>query len=155
MKKIVIGFAGLAGALLATPAVAQVRAQDIDSVVSAMQEAGYRAQRDTDNVGDPMIRSATGGSDFSVYFYNCTDHEDCRTIQFHAGYSEPEGATLEKMNAWNKDNRFGRAYLDDDGSAHIQMDIDLDDGGLSQALFEDNLEFWNEVMGRFETEIGY
>ena len=35
------------------------------------------------------------------------------------------------------------------------MDVDLDDGGLSTALFTDNLEFWTSVVGRFEKHIGY
>ena len=155
MRNIVIGLACIAGAGLAVPAAAEVRAQDPASVVAALQQAGYRAQLTTDDVDDPMIRSATGGTNFSVFFYNCTDHADCRTIQFHSGYSEPENATLETVNAWNRDNRFGRAYIDEYGAAHLDMDIDLDDGGISQELFEDNIEFWNEVLGRFEKSIGY
>jgi hypothetical protein len=88
-----------------------------------------------------------------VFFYNCTDNTDCRTIQFYVGYNEPNSATHETMNAWNRDNRFGRAYVGDDGIARLEMDIDLDDGGVSQALFEDNLEFWLTVMSRFADHV--
>ncbi len=35
------------------------------------------------------------------------------------------------------------------------MDLDLDDGGISQALFNDNVEFWASVVGDFERHIGY
>ena len=59
------------------------------------------------------------------------------------------------MNQWNAENRFGRGYLTDEGSARIEMDVDLDDGGLSRELFIDNLEFWVLVMSRFEDYIGY
>jgi hypothetical protein len=34
------------------------------------------------------------------------------------------------------------------------MDVDLDDGGVSTKLFEDNLEFWVAVMAAFEKHIG-
>jgi hypothetical protein len=148
---------GCAAALgfAAPAAAADVQAQDPQSVVGALQQAGYRAQLDQDDTGDPLIRSAASGSDFLIFFYNCTDNADCRTIQFYAGYSEPSGATVETMNVWNRENRFGRAYLGDDGIARIEMDVDLDDGGLSQALFEDNLEFWLAVMANFEEYVGY
>ena len=155
MRKIATAFAVLAGLGLAMPAAAQIEAQDPASVVAAMQQAGYRAQLGTDDVGDPQIRSSASGSDFIIYFYNCTENKDCRTIQFYAGYSEPNTATLETMNDWNENNRFGRAYYGDDGIARIEMDVDLDDGGLSQGLFEDNLEYWVIVMGKFETYVGY
>ncbi len=154
MRDLTFALACAVGLGLATPAWAeQVQAQDPKSVVTAMQDAGYRALLETDDVGDPMIRSSDGGVDFRIFFYNCTDHTDCRTIQFYVGYSEPTNATLETMNAWNRDNRFGRAYLGDDGIARLEMDVDLDDGGLSQALFEDNLEFWATLMSRFADHI--
>ena len=34
------------------------------------------------------------------------------------------------------------------------MEVDLDDGGVSTTLFEDNLEFWVVVMAAFEKHIG-
>jgi len=139
---------------VASPATAaEVRAQDPASIVSAMQQAGYRAQLTTDDLGDPLIRSSSGGTDFLVFFYNCTDNVDCRTVQFYVGFGEPNSATLETMNAWNRDNRFGRAYYGDDGTARLEMDLDLDDGGISQALFEDNLEYWALVMARFADHV--
>ena len=156
MRTIAFALGCAAGLGLAAPAVAaDVQAQDPKAVAAAMQQAGYRAQLGTDDVGDPQIRSSTNGSDFIVYFYNCTENADCRTIQFYAGYSPPNSATLESMNEWNENNRFGRAYLGDDGIARIEMDIDLDDGGISQALFEDNLEYWGIVMSKFEDYVGY
>ena len=156
MKSTAYALGGLAALALSSPAVAaDVEAQDPATVVVAMQQAGYRAQLTTDDVGDPLIRSSSGGSDFLVYFYNCTDNTDCRTIQFYAGYSEPNTATIQTMNDWNKDNRFGRVYYGDDGIARIEMDLDLDDGGMSQALFEDNLEYWALVMAKFQAFVGH
>lgn len=155
MKSIAYVLGCVATVGLATPALANVSAQEPGSVVAAMQQAGYRAQLTTDDVGDPLIRSSSGGTDFLVYFYNCTENTDCRTIQFYAGYAEPNTATIETMNAWNKENRFGRGYYGDDGIARIEMDLDLDDGGMSQALFEDNLEYWVLVMGRFQDFVGH
>ena len=80
---------GPAAALLAfaAPASAQtVRAQSPQSLVDALQNAGYAAKLGTDRVGDPMITSGVAGTTFQIFFYNCTDHRNCATVQFHSAY---------------------------------------------------------------------
>jgi len=151
---------GLALAALAAgwalPAQAQmVRAQDPDSVVQALQDAGYAARLGVDKVGDPMITSGVSGTTFQVFFYNCTDNRDCATVQFHSGYDLQSSIGLERINEWNRSQRFGRAYLDAEDDPILEMDVDLDDGGLSPLLFIDNVEFWASVLTKFEQHIGF
>jgi hypothetical protein len=132
-----------------------VRAQDPQSLVRALQEAGYAAKLGTDRVGDPMITSGVSGSSFQIFFYNCTEHRDCATVQFHSGYDLRTPVDLPKLNEWNRTKRFARAYLDKENDPILEMDVDLDDGGLSAALFIDNIEFWASILGDFERYIGY
>ena len=140
----------------AVPAGAQmVRAQDPQSLVEAMQAAGYAAKLGTDKVGDPMITSGFGGTTFQIFFYNCTNHRECATVQFHSGYDLTTTLPLETINAWNQSQRFGRAYLDKENDPILEMDVDLDDGGVPPLLFIDNVEFWTSVLGKFEKHIGY
>jgi hypothetical protein len=155
MKLTVLALA--AGALVAAvPAQAElVRAQDPASVVAAMKAGGFTATLGTDSVGDPMISSSTGGTNFQVYFYNCTDNRDCATVQFHAGFDFDDPPSLATINDFNRDQRFAGAYLDKESDPVVEMDVDLDDGGMSQALFIDNLQFWQSVLGKFEKAIGY
>jgi Putative bacterial sensory transduction regulator len=130
-----------------------ISATNPQSIVTAMQNAGYKATLEKDSTGDPLIHSSSSGSNFSVFFFGCTKNVDCRTIQFFAGYSDRK-PTLSQMNDWNSKKRFARAYISDSGNARIEMDVDLDDGGMSTKLFEDNLEFWVAVMAAFEKHIG-
>jgi Putative bacterial sensory transduction regulator len=139
-------FAGTAQAQMVT-------AKNPQSIVSALQNAGYKAELTKDGTGDPLIRSSSSGSSFAIFFFGCTKNVDCATIQFFAGYTDKK-ATLSQMNDWNSKKRFGRAYLADSGAARIEMDVDLDDGGLSAKLFEDNVEFWVVTMSAFEKHIG-
>jgi len=132
-----------------------VRAQNPETVVKALQQAGYAATLGTDKVGDPMITSGVSGTTFQIFFYNCADHKNCATVQFHSGYDLPTPVSLERINEWNRSQRFGRAFLDKDNDPILEMDLDLDDGGLSHLLFVDNTEFWASVLGKFEQHIGY
>ena len=154
MLKWLVPVAALAA--FAMPAQAQmVRAQDPQSVASALQAAGYRATVGVDRVGDPKIDSAASGTNFQIFFYNCTANTDCATVQFHSGYKVRTPVSLERINEWNRTKRFGRAFLDKENDPILEMDVDLDDGGLSRALFIDNVEFWATILGEFERHIGY
>lgn len=132
-----------------------VRAQDPSSVVRALIGGGYSAKLGVDKVGDPMITSAVGGTTFQIFFYNCTNHTQCATVQFHSGYDLDTTLSLDTINEWNRSERFGRAYLDKENDPILEMDVDLDDGGLSPLLFIDNVEFWSSILGKFEKHIGY
>lgn len=139
---------------LGTPAFAQmVSAADPASIVAAVQAMGYQAELTKDDDGDPLIRSALDGSKFAIIFYGCTKNRACQTIQFYAGFKSDENVSVETMNEWNKTKRFSRAYIDNDKDPVIEMDVDLDDGGMSRALFEDNFEFWSALMPQFKQAI--
>src|SRR5690349_3343565 len=135
MKSKWLAIAAFAGAW-ALPAQAQmVRAQDPGTLVSALQKGGYAAKLGIDKVGDPMITSGVNGTTFQIFFYNCTNHKACATVSFHSGYDLKTSPGLERINEWNRGKRFGRAYLDKEDDPILEMDVDLDDGGLSPALF--------------------
>ncbi|HEU0134455.1 MAG TPA: YbjN domain-containing protein [Allosphingosinicella sp.] len=145
-----------AASLWSLPVQAQmVRAQDPGTIVRALQKEGFAAKLGTDKGGDPMITSGVSGTTFQIVFYNCTGNKACATVQFHVGYDLKTSVGLEKINEWNRTKRFARAYLDKEDDPILEMDLDLDDGGLSHALFVDNLQFWASLLGDFEKFIGY
>lgn len=136
--------------MLPSTASAKVVA-DPRSIAAVMQKEGYRAEISTDDVGDPKIESSTGGYKFAVLFYGCKDGKNCKTVQFYGGFTLKDGDTveLEKLNNWNKARRFGRVYRDDVGDPVIEMDVDLEAGGMSDELFADNLAYWDSILGAF------
>ena len=137
----------------ASPAVGQtVTSRDPQSVVRALQESGYRAELKTEDDGSAYILSSSGGAKFSVIFYDCEKQKDCKTLQFYAGWSDK--VTPAQMNEWNRDHRFGRGYIDEDGDANVEYDLDLEGGPLSTGTFRSTLETWASVMGAFEKFVG-
>ena len=138
-----------AGVAVGAPAQAQNITADPNAVAAVLKGQGLTVEMTKDNDGDPLIRSSFGENQgFSVYFYGCTNHLHCTTMQFYAGFKESKADTT-KINEWNRTKRFGRAYIDTDGQPAVEMDVDLDDGGMSKALFIDNLEFWQALMKAF------
>ena len=145
--------AAMAAATVMLPGAARaqlVSAANPESVAQVLRDRGYRAELTKDSEGDPLIKSGAEGSNFLLLFFNCTGGKNCATVQFYAGFDRDGSFSLEKLNEWNRTKRFGRAYRDNEGDPVIEMDVDLDDGGMSKALFEDNIEFWTSLVSSFK-----
>lgn len=124
-----------------------------DSVARVLRDKGYQAEITTDSSGDPLIRSSASGAKFMILFYGCEKGRDCTSIQFYAGFKSDGKMKVEKMNEWNRDHRFSRAYLDSVNDPCVEWDVNLDEGGVSPALFADDLENWSSVLGSFRDAI--
>lgn len=133
----------LAGVAAARPAAAQsVDAANPASVVAAVQAAGYRATLDKTKEGNPIIRSAANGRNFSIVFDDCKD--GCKTLGFYAYYKRAPVHTLEAINKWNADKKFLRVYIDSDGDLSTDYQITTV-GTIPRANFADALD-WFVVM---------
>lgn len=64
--------------------------------------------------------------------------EDLESIQAFAGF-QSNSASVTKVNDWNRDKRYSRAYMDKEGNYVIELDLDLA-GGVTPARFEDFLK---------------
>lgn len=138
----------------ALPATAQtMNLRDPELIAELLRKEGYQAKVDPVKEGeDPVITSAASGSTFGLYFYNCTKGKDCQSLQFYAGFEDPK-MDLARANAWNQDKRFTRAYLDKKGDAVIEMDVNVEPGGIPRELFVDSLEIWSGLLGEFRTRV--
>jgi hypothetical protein len=144
-------------ALLAAPAGAQmVTAKDPQVIAAFLKEKGYKAELTRKPEG-PNIRSSDSGISFTIFFMNCSSGKDCSTIQFFNGYSDIDNVPLTRINEWNKTHRFARAYIDDAQDPVLEMDMDLDNGGVPKASFAENFDIWLDLVAayrKFLTEQG-
>lgn len=143
----------LAGAIVALAMAAPVAAQnvtaDVDRIMKIMEAEGYSPKREGEG-SEPRIEMEMAGYMASLYFYGCDDKgANCKSVQFYAGFNPKTNPTLQAMNDYARDNRWGRIYLDGEGDPVIEMDVDLEAGGMSEALFIDNIAYWNSILERF------
>ena len=146
----------LLGLALSAGAEAQtiVSAENPDALIAIIQELGFQARLEKDDVGDPIIRSSSGGVDFRIYFYECKNNKRCKSLHFSVGYDLADGSSLDAVQAWNADKRFASAYLDGESDPFLQMDINTD-GGITQKNFENSFELWQSLKGEFEQFIDW
>lgn len=144
----------LAGAFLsAAPLAAQtmITGNDIDEIVNLARGYGS-AVKEADSQGDPKISGRINGISYVVLFYGCTNNTDCTSIQFQAAWANPGHVTADMLNEWNRDKRFGKAYLDDENDPVIEWDVNLF-GGVSARNMDDTIDWWKLVLTTFAEEM--
>lgn len=142
-------FVGLAALTLAAPALAQNVVADREQIASVLRGAGYKAEILGEPGSNRYISTGTGGNAFTIHMYGCNeDSESCKTVMFYAWFDD-DPPSLEAMNQYSSSHRWGRFYIDEDGDAVIEMDLDLEDGGVAPELFIDNIEYWDAVLSNY------
>ena len=79
----------------------------------------------------PMFRFELGGLKMLLFLANKNTD-----AQLYVGFLDGE-ISDKKLNEWNRDHRFARAYRDTDDDAVLESDIDFT-GGVT----EDNIKAW-------------
>lgn len=117
-----------------------------------LQESGYRAQ--TVRVGDTLrVESSSQGLDWGVAFYECEGGR-CKDIQFFIGIDLEDGTTYSAINRWNREMRFGRAYLDEEMDPWLELDVDLSPGGSTEQV-SDSVATWDAILSEFREHMGF
>lgn len=152
--KLVWGLAAICAA--AMPAALAAETGRIDRVggeqlAELVADAGYRATPGRDGQGDPMVSSSAAGANYTIYMYGC-EEDRCKSLQFIAGFDLADGIGLQRINAWNRDKRYGSAYLDDEEDPWLQMDLDLE-GGATTGQVTEYVELWDTLLGQFQAFI--
>ncbi len=81
--------------------------------------------------------------------------ERCGVLTLSAGFTLEEPPALSLLNEWNRDHRFSRAFLDEEGTAWVESDLDLT-GGVSLGAVEAFLAlFAEEILPEFMDFIGF
>lgn len=145
----------LAGALLpitAASAQTMIDATDPDQIVNLIRGFGS-AVLETDAAGDPLIVGRMEGTRFLVLFFGCNGSgAQCRSIQFRAAWETDGAHSPAALNAWNRDKRFAKAYLDQVEDPILEMDVNLFEGVTTSNL-EDTIDWWQIMLADFKVNV--
>jgi hypothetical protein len=92
----------------------------LDRLESLLDEHGVVAKREQFD-DQELLKFNAGPYTALIFPYGEGPH--FLSLQFRAGFNV--SSTLELMNAWNRDSRYGKAYLDDAGEPILEYDLDL------------------------------
>jgi hypothetical protein len=75
-----------------------------------------------------------------------------KNLQFYASFKKK--VTLGRVNDWNASKRYTRAYLDKEGNAVLEADLDLE-GGVSYGAIAEFFKTWVTSVKLFTQHIGF
>lgn len=73
-------------------------------------------------------------------------------LQFYSGFSTEGKVNCEKVNEWNRDKRYSRAYIDSEGDVVIEADLDLEKG-VTEGRIENFLYTCRLILDQFVSHI--
>ena len=156
LRKIHFATISAAAALLITAQPASARdlpggGMTRPEVAAWLGKQGIQATQHNDSNGADILSGATNGVNFDVYFYDC-DADRCRSIQFAAGWSGLQAMTAQRINDWNKDKRFIRAYLTPENKVFGEYDLVVSPGGTWEEL-DHAFVNWRSMIVDFKSYI--
>lgn len=121
----------MAGPLPARAESGVIDTLSMESVTEALKGDGYAAETEPgENGKESTVLWKLNGSKCHIMPY-----DDGHSIQFYVCFSGTS-ATLEKVNDWNRNKRFSRSYLDDEGDPCLELDLDLAGGITKDRLLD-------------------
>ena len=164
MKRASVALALIAFGVAGSPALAgsDTVYNDLSGseIVALLDAHGYQASLTTDEGGDPLITAKVDGLKFKVQTYDCGKSvpRRCRSLQFIAAFSLDHPVTsadYAAMNDYNKKKVYGRAFVDDNGDADVDMVMNLN-GGVLAANLMDTVATWKTyVLDVFVQHLGW
>jgi hypothetical protein len=139
-----VGFA-LATAFLR---VAAARA-DQGEIVKELSDSN--TQRILEAIKIEYTEVAPGTYKFSLGGYEMLFFNKGKNLQFYALFKKK--IPLGRINEWNAGNRYSRAYLDKEGNAVLESDLDLG-GGVSYGAVAEFFKTWVLSVKLFTQHIG-
>lgn len=148
--------AALAASTTANPVVAidtpvcghdLICAADPQTVVSALQKRGFRAELVSDPTG-PYIASGAEGYAFYVLFNDCKDGKDCTSLQFNILFAESDRHTPQYANAFNIRYRYIQVGALPNNKLRFAYDLNTM-GGITKENFYALLGIWSGALRSF------
>lgn len=138
-------------ALAASLHAEMLSAKDPSAILHIAKSYGS-AVLEKDSEGDPKIKGRIDGTSYIILFYGCTQNKNCDDIQFRTNWSVKTAISMDAINAWNAEKRYGKAFLDSDKDPNLEMTVNLNHGVTRENL-DDNFQWWIKAVENFKEEI--
>lgn len=127
--------------------VGLICAADPQTVVTALQQGGFRAELLSDPAG-PYISSSAEGYKFFILFNDCKEGKDCTSLQFNILFAASERHTPQYANTFNVRYRYIQVGALPNNELRFAYDLNTK-GGITQANFYALLGTWSGALRSF------
>jgi hypothetical protein len=124
-----------------------------DQIGNLFKGMGIECKTSKDDEGDDLFILTLSDINAQLYTYDKNaDTKAYQSIQFHAVFNSDDKKYLDKVNSWNTDRRFSRAYIGSTGNPHLEADLDLA-GGVTVATVKKFVERYRRSLIGFVSKL--
>ena len=102
--------------LVAAPAMAKNVSADLDSLASLLRSKGNKVEIKGTGTERYIWVANPNAYTYSIDVMSCDEgtQKNCKSVQFHAGFTADKPITADALSKYTADHRFGRAFNDSD-----------------------------------------
>ncbi|WZB68964.1 YbjN domain-containing protein [Achromobacter xylosoxidans] len=106
----------------------QMQDFNVDVVTSMLDDMGYSPRRSEGDEGPVLVLDPSGTAQVRPARGTAVQrlHREVLRPGHHRHVQRQEPVSLKAINAWNKEYRWSRAYLDEKNQAVLQMDVNAE-----------------------------
>lgn len=119
---------------------------EINELAALMGAQGLPAEVRTGRRG-AFVVSRAGDMVTQAHLYDCDAMRRCGSIMLRAMLGRSEAA-MTTTNAWNRDKRFLKTFVDPDGDVFAEQDIGLQ-GGITKVAVSSAIRRFRSLVGEF------
>ena len=119
----------------------------LEEVIAWLQSGGYAAKVVTREDGKRHIESWSQGTLFNIFTPGCQSGRSA-SLELVFAFSSKGRFDVSRLNEWNSDIPWGKAYSDTVNDPCLDMDIALSPGGTFESL-NDQFATWNKILSAF------
>lgn len=148
LKTIILLFSGLL--CMSSPAFAQnVSSYVPETIVKALNDAGYQSKLTKSDDGNPEIETAVSGNDFIIAFTACESGKKCKYLEIItvASCEDMKDACAAAVEIWQKDENLSGARFEADlGAIIVYYYMILGKEGVSKESLIATIEYVSDDM---------
>lgn len=107
---------------------------DDKSLLGLLKDCGFAAKSSDDGTGKNRFTFNVGKASVSLYQFSDDEKDPTTSLTLSVGYDLQKSADVKQLNSFNEENRFLKAFADDEGDPFLVSDLDLHGGVTIETL---------------------
>ena len=127
-----------------------VTASDHEAILEIAKGFGS-ADLSVASKGTPVLKGRMEGTKYAIWFSGCSEGNSCSALQF-LGVWKIKNFSQEKINTWNTQKMYSKAYIDKDGDLILEMDVFMR-YGMTKKNLEEVFDLWQTSLKHFSRQL--
>lgn len=128
----------------AQPAAGIVRGTNPELTVQALKSVGYSDVEFVEVNDARQVQAKVNGVTIRVYHYGC-ENNVCSSVAFYTSFGKQQQIDANYINAWNREKRFAKLYVESNGALSFDMDVHFT-GGVSQEYLASSARLFGTLL---------